>query len=87
MEDGTYHAFVADFGLARAISATRAIGTHNMLSGTPRFQAPEQLKQENIGVLCDVYAFGGVLVELFGGRPLWPMLSHFQIMYNVTVLE
>ena len=87
MENGTYHAFVANFGLARAISATRAIGTHTMLSGTPGFQAPEQLKQENVDARCDVYVFGGVLVELFGGRPLWPTLSHFQIMYNVTVLE
>ena len=60
MEIGTYHAFVADFGLARAISATRAIETHTMLSGTTGFQAPEQLKQENIDARCDVYAFGGV---------------------------
>ena len=58
-----------------------------MLSGTPGFQAPEQLKQLSVDGRCDVYAFGGVLIELFGGKPLWPSLTHFQIMYKVTVLE
>ena len=38
-------------------------------AGTPGFQAPEQLKAETVDQLCDVYAFGVVLIELFGGKP------------------
>ena len=34
---------------------------------------------------ADVYAFGGVLVELFGEKPLWPPLSSYQLMYKVGV--
>ena len=33
-----------------------------MQSGTPGFQAPEQLRAEPIDVGADVYAFGALLV-------------------------
>ena len=36
-----------------------------MTSGTPGFQAPEQLRAEKLDELCDVYAVGAVVVELF----------------------
>lgn len=35
----------------------------------------------------DVYAFGGVMVELFGGRPLWGDLQPYQILFKVGVQE
>ena len=43
-----------------------------MQSGTPGFQASEQLRAEPIDVGADVYAFG---VELFGETPLWDSLA------------
>ena len=49
--------------------ATRAIGTATMRVGTPGFQSLEQLKAEGIGISSDVFALGGVLTELFGGKP------------------
>lgn len=80
-----YHVYLADFGLARVMSNTTVMGTKTMLAGTPGYQSPEQLKGESVGLSSDVYAFGGVLLTLFGGKPLWPGLSHYQIMYRVTV--
>ena len=56
-----------------------------MLAGTPGFQAPEQLSGTHIGVECDVYAFGAVMVVLFSERPVWPNLSPYQIMFSVTI--
>ena len=56
-----------------------------MLAGTPGFQAPEQLCGTHIGVECDVYAFGAVMVVLFSERPVWPNLSPYQIMFTVTL--
>ena len=35
--------------------------------------------------LVDVYAFGCVLIELFGNQPLWGDLQPMQIMYKVGV--
>ena len=57
-----------------------------MKCGTPGFQAPEQLKGGSISCKVDVYALGGVIVELFGGRPLWGDLQPLQIMYQVGVV-
>lgn len=82
----TKHTFLADFGLAKFVSQTRVFSTQTMKAGTPGFQAPEQLKQEELSVSCDVYAFGGVIIELVGEKPLWPFgLTHFQIMYKVSI--
>ena len=56
-----------------------------MLAGTPGFQPAEQLRAQYVGVECDVYAFGGVLLVVFTEHPLWEGLTPFQIMYKVTV--
>ena len=77
---------MADFGLARLITNTGGTSTKTTTKcGTPAFQAPEQFKDEPITCKADVYAVGCVLVELFGGRPLWPNLQPFQIMYKVGI--
>ena len=34
--------------------------------------------------MCDVYAFGAVMVVLFGEKVLWEGLSAFQIMCKIT---
>lgn len=42
-----------------------------MRAGTPSFQAPEQLRGENLTEKCDVYTLGGAITELSGERPVW----------------
>ena len=56
----TLHTVLTDFGLARFMSHTSAMGTRTMLAGSPGYQSPEQLRTESIGPPSDVYAFGGV---------------------------
>ena len=56
-----------------------------MLTGTPGFQPPEQLRSESIGLISDVYALGAVLLVLFSEKPVCPKLSPYQIMFKVTV--
>ena len=52
---------------------TLAVGSKTMLAGTPGFQSPEQLNQRPLELQqMYIYAFGGVLVVLFGEKPLWP---------------
>lgn len=38
-----------------------------------------------LGIECDVYAVGAVLVVMFSEQPLWPSLTPFQIMHKVTI--
>ena len=53
-----------------------------MQSGTPGFQAPEQLLAETIDVGADVYAFGALLIELFGEKE---GLTPYQIIVKVVI--
>ena len=75
---------MADFGLGKVLT-TRAFGTATRTAGTPGFQSPEQLKNQDLGTTCDIYALGGVLTELFGGKPLWGDISDCAIMFKVAV--
>ena len=85
MEQSSWKVFLADFGLCRVMSTTSVVGTKTMLAGSPGFQSPEQLRNENLGLPTDVYALGAVLYVLFGETQVWPGLSPYQIMYKVAV--
>lgn len=67
------------------MSSTIALGTRTLQSGTPGFQAPEQLKAEEVDESADVYAFGVTIIELFGEKPVWDGLNHYQVLCKVAV--
>lgn len=56
-----------------------------MKAGTPAFQSPEQIKGEEIGTVCDVYATGCIFFELYGEVRIWQGLSDHTIMFKVAV--
>lgn len=85
MQKSDNHVYLADFGLSRVMSSTRAMGTRTLQAGMPGFQAPKQLKAVDVDVGADVYAFGVTLIELFGEKPIWDGLNHFQILCKVAV--
>ncbi|MDX2192863.1 MAG: protein kinase [Gemmatimonadales bacterium] len=68
-------AIVADFGIARALSAasTSAHSSDGFAVGTPFYMAPEQaMGSADLDPRCDLYALGCVLFELLAGRPPFP---------------
>ena len=65
------HAVVADFGIARAIDASRAenaglTGT-GMAIGTPAYMSPEQATADNVDARSDQYALACVFYEMVSG--------------------
>lgn len=72
------HALVADFGVARAISASEGnagaagetLTEIGMALGTPTYMSPEQATGERtLDARTDVYALGCVLYEMLTGEP------------------
>jgi len=74
---------VADFGLARAVSATTAAtATSGMLIGTVSYLAPELVLNQGADPRCDVYACGIVLYEMLTGRKPHEGESPIQVAYR-----
>lgn len=74
---------VADFGLARAISAdTHHTVTGGVLIGTVSYLAPELVVEGRADARADVYAAGVVLYELLTGRKPHEGESPIQVAYK-----
>ncbi|MBC7790195.1 MAG: protein kinase [Anaerolineae bacterium] len=66
------HAIVADFGIARAVSAAseERLTQTGMSLGTPAYMSPEQAAGEReIDGRSDLYSLGCVLYEMLAGQP------------------
>ena len=65
------HAIVADFGIARAISAAGGRRTTaGVVVGTPEYMSPEQATADaSVDARADVYSLGCVAYEMLAGRP------------------
>jgi eukaryotic-like serine/threonine-protein kinase len=58
---------VADFGLARALTASDASQTQGMIMGTVAYLAPEQVEHGEADERTDIYATGVVFFEMITG--------------------
>jgi tRNA A-37 threonylcarbamoyl transferase component Bud32 len=62
---------IADFGIAKATSATQTeanLTTTGTTLGTPRYMAPERAMGEEIGPWSDLYSLGVIVFELLVGH-------------------
>ncbi len=61
---------VLDFGVAKVMAAgTEVLTTDGSFVGSPRYTAPEQVRQEAVDGRADLYALGVVLWEMLTGAP------------------
>ena len=65
-EDGD--AYLADFGLAKAMGATTGLTATGQVIGTVDYMAPEQIEAQRVDARTDVYALGGVLYHAITGK-------------------
>src|SRR5262245_48924047 len=76
---------VADFGLAKHISADDAASAVSAVVGTPSYMAPEQARGDRaVTTAGDVYGLGALLYEQLTGRPPFkgptPLRTMLQVM-------
>jgi serine/threonine-protein kinase len=68
----SWHAVVADFGLARAIGAAeyQRLTETGVIVGTVFYMSPEQLKEDrDLDQRADIYSLGCILYEMLTGTP------------------
>ncbi|KAL8552958.1 hypothetical protein ACS0TY_001577 [Phlomoides rotata] len=65
--DGSYHAKLSDFGLARMGPTASKSHVTTQVMGTHGYAAPEYVATGHLYVKSDVYGFGVVLVEMLTG--------------------
>src|SRR6266542_4458218 len=83
------HAIVADFGIARAISAAGSLTlTQTGQSiGSPGYMSPEQaMGSMELDARTDVYSLGCVLFEMLAGEPPVASLTD-RLIHNWSALE
>ncbi len=73
---------VADFGLARAVTAHTSASTQGLVIGTVSYIAPELVNKGHADARSDVYSLGIVLYELLTGRKPHTGDSPIQVAYS-----
>jgi eukaryotic-like serine/threonine-protein kinase len=72
---------ITDFGIAQIRSdATVSKG----IIGSPSYMSPEQIKEEPVTFISDIFSLGCVMYELFTGEQAFPGDNYFSIMYKIV---
>jgi serine/threonine protein kinase len=70
--DGREHAYLTDFGLAKAAASASRVTRTGEVIGSLDYLAPEQIEGRRVDARTDVYALGCVLFELVTGDVPFP---------------
>lgn len=73
---------VLDFGIAKDVSddSDDTVTETGALMGTPKYMAPEQIRQREVGPPTDIYAVGAMLFCMLEGRPPFIGESHYDVI-------
>jgi serine/threonine protein kinase len=74
------HAYLADFGLTKAVGEGRLTATGQFV-GTIDYVAPEQIQGEDASVRSDVYALTGVIHECLTGAVPFSRSTEAAVLY------
>lgn len=78
---------IVDFGIGKALGEHEDQAIHDLtganptsLVGTPRYMAPEQLRNGDVGTYSDVYSMGLILYEVLTGHPAVDGKSTYDVL-------
>lgn len=57
---------IMDFGIARMLGPN--VGADSVLTGTPRYMAPEYIAEGRVSTQADIFALGAIFYEMLTGR-------------------
>jgi len=80
--DSAGHALLADFGLARSMSADTQLTMAGVAIGTPAYMAPEQIDGGVLDGRGDIYSLGLVAWEMLTGKRPWEGESLYAVLYH-----
>ena len=84
MLDGTVdRAVLMDFGLARAVDDASITRT-GIISGTPQYMSPEQVRADSVDARSDLFSLGSTLYAMCAGRPPFRADSAYGVMHRIT---
>jgi len=69
-EDGSMHAKLLDFGIAKIVEDAQS-GNTTQPAGTALYMAPEQTDRRGVSGVTDVWALGLMTFVMLTGRPYW----------------
>ena len=75
-------AVLADFGLARSMTADTQLTMVGVAIGTPAYMAPEQIEGGELDARADVYSLGLVAWEMLTGHRPWEGESLYAVLYH-----
>ena len=80
---------VADFGLAKLLTAESGLTRTDSVLGSPSYMAPEQAegKTREVGPAADQYALGAILYEMLTGRPPFRGATVLDTLQQVKTAE
>ena len=76
-------AVLMDFGLARA-SDDASITRTGIISGTPQYMSPEQVRADVVDARSDLFSLGSTLYAMCAGRPPFRSESAYGVMHRIT---
>lgn len=73
---------IADFGLAKWVSASSTLSRSVHIAGTPQYMSPEQAsgRSKDIGPASDIFALGAIFYEMLVGHPPFQGGDFFEIL-------
>ncbi|HEX3240422.1 MAG TPA: protein kinase [Solirubrobacterales bacterium] len=71
-EEGSEHAYITDFGVARNVATNSGLTQTGRFVGTLDYVAPEQISGGTVDARVDVYALGCLLFKLLTGEVPFP---------------